>query len=250
MITQNKIILSLSLALNLIFVCLTIIFIIKKGGIVYLSNKVSFLIHPTQSELRSQTSQNKYEQAKNKIAQQLYKSNQAIVLVGDSLTYQGQWIEILPFSNLINGGISGDTTQKILNRIYDIVEAKPKKIFIMIGTNDVWHEDKTVDEVIANYRKILDIFKTKIPQTTVYIQSLLPVNNINYKLSIDSQDLSPINDKLKQLAQDFNYQYIDLYSSFIDASNQLNPNYTDDGVHLNNKGYLLWGNLIQKYVKN
>lgn len=250
MIPQNKIILYLSLVLNLFFVCLSIIFVIKKGGIVYLSNKVSLLIEPTQSELRRHSSQDKYDEVKNKIFQQLSNSNQAIVLVGDSLTHQGQWIDILQTSNLINGGISGDTTQRMLNRLDEIIEAKPRKIFIMIGTNDIWNEHRTVDEVIANYRKILDLLKTKSPQTTVYIQSLLPINNINYNLSIDNNDLSLINNSLRQLAQEFNYPYIDLHSSFINPSNQLNPNYTYDGVHLNGKGYLLWGNLIQKYVKN
>ncbi|GBF78788.1 GDSL-type esterase/lipase family protein [Aphanothece sacrum] len=256
MITQNKILLSLSLAFNLIFICLTIIFIVRKGGFSYISKKLEFLMSFNQSaELlfnrnnRRNSYQTSYYTAKNKIFKQLPNSDQEIILVGDSLTDQGEWSEILQNYNVINRGISGDTTDGILNRIDEIIDAKPRKLFIMIGTNDIWNEQKTVDEVILNYQEILDIIKTKSPQTSVYIQSILPVNNINYSLSIDSNDLSPINDKLKKLAQEFNYQYIDLYSNFIDTSNQLNSNYTYDGVHLNGKGYLLWGNLIKKYVE-
>jgi lysophospholipase L1-like esterase len=119
----------------------------------------------------------------------------------------------------------------------------------MIGTNDIWNEQKTITQIINNYRQILNIIKTQSPQTKVYIQSILPVNNINYSIKIDNNDLSLVNNNLKKLAEEFNYQYIDLFSNFIDDSKQLNTDYTYDGVHLNGKGYLLWGKLVKNYVE-
>ncbi|MGB5595421.1 MAG: GDSL-type esterase/lipase family protein [Crocosphaera sp.] len=221
----------------------------------YLVQKVPFLNLINQetevlskNQPRRQTYRGRYYQAKTTIFQQLPNSNQEIIFLGDSLTDQGEWAEILQNPRVINRGISGDTTEGVLNRFNEIIEAKPQKIFLMIGTNDIWNEQKTVTEIINNYRQILKIIKTKSPQTKVYVQTLLPVNNINYSLKINNNDLFLVNDNLKQLAQEFNYQYIDLYSSFIDASQQLNPDYTYDGVHLNGKGYLLWGKLIKTYV--
>ncbi|MEA5508497.1 GDSL-type esterase/lipase family protein [Crocosphaera sp. UHCC 0190] len=255
MSNKTRNLLYLSLSINFIFVILTTTFLIRKGGIYYLAKKLQSLNSIRQqtelsskSKPRRQTYQGRYYQAKSTIFQQLPNSNQEIIFLGDSLTDQGEWSEILQNSKVINRGISGDTTEGVLNRFDEIIAAKPKKIFLMIGTNDIWNEQKTVDEIIINYRNILNIIKTQSPQTKVYIQSLLPVNNLKYNIKINNDDVFLVNDNLKKLAQEFNYQYIDLSSSFLDTSKQLNPNYTYDGVHLNGKGYLLWGKLIKNHV--
>ncbi|MDJ0661798.1 MAG: GDSL-type esterase/lipase family protein [Crocosphaera sp.] len=196
-----------------------------------------------------QSYQTPYYQKKVQEFYQNPGTDQDIFLVGDSLTDQGNWRQLLNKTNLKNRGISGDTTKGVLNRLDEIINAQPQKIFIMIGVNDLWNETKTVDEIISNYKEILTTLQNQTPQSTIYIQSLLPINNRDYPIKIDNQDIMEVNQKLQILATEFNDEYLDIYSYFVDESNQLKMSYTDDGVHLTPNGYQEWANAIAKWVK-
>lgn len=247
----------LSVLLNFLFIVLAMVFVMRRGGIPYLIDKLSFLDRTsqqernrTQKEYRQNTYRTSYHGMKTKIFSQLPNAENEIVFLGDSLTDQGEWAELLKNSHIVNRGISGNTTEGILVRLDEVIESKPKKIFLLIGTNDFWNEGKSVDEVLQRYRTILTEIAQKTPDTKVYLQSILPVNTIDYNPRIDNQKLSEFNPFLEKLAAEFSYQYIDLYPHFLDENQQLNREYTTDGVHLNGKGYILWKNLIERYVND
>jgi lysophospholipase L1-like esterase len=42
--------------------------------------------------------------------------------------------------------------------------------------------------------------------------------------------------------------YINLYPLFVDSTGYLDASFSNDGVHLNGKAYLLWKAAISKYV--
>lgn len=64
-----------------------------------------------------------------------YKTKADIVMVGDSITDGSEWHEMFPQLNIVNRGISGDTTVGVLNRLEGITQTQAKKAFIMIGVN-------------------------------------------------------------------------------------------------------------------
>lgn len=64
-----------------------------------------------------------------------YKTKADIVMVGDSITDGAEWHEMFPQLNIVNRGISGDTTVGVLNRLEGITQTQAKKAFIMIGVN-------------------------------------------------------------------------------------------------------------------
>lgn len=66
----------------------------------------------------------------------------SIVFLGDSLTFRTEWSELFPEEIVINRGIGRDTTAGVLKRLDHIIEAKPKKIFILIGVNDLKSQKK------------------------------------------------------------------------------------------------------------
>ncbi len=250
---KNQYLLLFSLILNIIFFVFVLVFVFKKGGLSYLSSKFSW---SKTSQLqavspRPQSQEdflNRYYRVKTESFRQLPNSHQDIVFVGDSLTDYGEWAETLNNSKIRNRGISGDTTEGVLYRINEIIENNPRKIFIMIGTNDLRHTNKSRDLIVNNYRKILEVFQTRTPNTKVYVLSLLPVNNVIYNNKWDNQEIIDTNYKLQQLAQNFSYQYLDLHSYFADRDNQLKTQYTYDGLHVNGRGYLLWSKAIAPYV--
>jgi len=178
----------------------------------------------------------------------LPKIERKIMFLGDSLTDLCEWAEILKDDQIINRGICGDTTDGILNRINNIVESKPKKLFLMIGINDL-NQGVPVEDVANNYQLILETLKDQVPEVQIFIQSLLPINNQLRNHDVN-QKIIDLNYKLKQLAETFSFQYINLLSAFLDKNNQLDAAYTSDGVHLNGQGYLIWKEIIEKDVVN
>jgi len=99
-----------------------------------------------------------------------------IILLGDSITNCANWDELFPNKKIVNRGISGDITLGVLDRMEEIVKRKPKKIFILIGINDISIDlDKSI--ILTNYQAIISKIKKDNPKTIVYVQSILPTND-------------------------------------------------------------------------
>jgi len=241
-----KIALLVSTLLNLLFFGLCSIFVTKRGGITYLIRKLAFL-QPFQLRVAAMYDTPFYQDKKSHF-ETLPKSEAEIIFLGDSLTDLCEWSEFFRNNRIKNRGICGDTTDGILNRITNIVDSQPQKIFIMISINDL-NQGRDVESIFGNYKQILEVFKNQIPATEIYIQSVLPVTKRFNEAEINEK-IVQLNAKLKDLAKEFSVQYIDLFSCFLDKNNQLDARYTLDGVHLNGEGYLLWKQVIEKDVVN
>jgi lysophospholipase L1-like esterase len=175
-----------------------------------------------------------------------------IMFIGNSITEGANWKKLLKDSTIINRGISGDITFGVLNRVEDVIKRKPSKLFILIGINDLFKE--IPDEVILqNILSFIRQVKSGSTKTTLFIQSILPVNKSfkNFPKNYDKEDhIVTINTQLKKLNKHFGYTYIDLYNQFTDANLQLDEKYSYDGLHLNTSGYLHWVEIIKtsKYL--
>ena len=101
-----------------------------------------------------------------------------VILLGDSLTEQAPWAEILP-CRVANFGISGDTSESILNRIDDVISAKPSAVFLMIGANDIGFRTPPNDTA-KNIVKIANrLSRASIPLT---IHPVLPILGAELKV--------------------------------------------------------------------
>lgn len=224
-----------SLVLNLLFIIVGLFLIQKLGGLKHVIYKAT---HRGLAEV--------YEHRKN-IFELLPERDSAIVFLGNSITAQCEWAELFDNSRIINRGIPGDATDGILVRLPHILKHNPKKIFLMIGVNDLFYHE--IPYIIENYKKIVEEIITKSPNTQLYIQSVLPINNKVKHSIIDNETIRNLNEQIKEIS-DYNHLiYIDLYSKLIDDKEDLNADFTKDGIHLNGNGYMIWKNEIEKYVQ-
>lgn len=165
-----------------------------------------------------------------------------IVFLGDSITDGGNWSEMFHNPLIKNRGISGDVTQGVLDRLGEVVESKPAKIFLMIGINDL-ARGLTEKEILANIKSIIRRIRKKSPETTLYLQSLLPVNP-DFPIFPDHTDkgaqIKNINIVLRRMAGDYGAVFVDLYPLFTVEGDKLNPDFTNDGLHLTGAGYAVW----------
>ena len=171
-----------------------------------------------------------------------------IIFVGNSITDIGEWAEIWQNKHVKNRGVSGDNTFGVIARLDEIVSSKPSKIFIMIGINDI--AKNTPDTiVIKNYLRIIEIIKTKTPKTKLIFQSILPTNNeftdfIRYQ-NKDSHIVA-LNKALEKICLDKGLHFVNLYPAFANELGKLNKAYTNDGLHINGYGFMLWKKILQQ----
>ena len=233
-----------SLFINVLFFIGFALLIAKKGGVSYLFNKILNVFQPNKS---INIDYPPYYWHKKSQFEKLPKSELDIIMLGDSITDEGEWTELLGL-NVKNRGISGDTIERILHRLDTILESKPKQIFLMIGINDLINDGKSVTKILEQYKQLLRNFPENTPNTKVFIQSVLPLNNKVDLYWQDNKNILKLNSGLKKLAKEFNYEYIDIFSLLLDSENQLDAQYTVDGLHLNGQAYLIWKAVIEKYM--
>ena len=162
------------------------------------------------------------------------------IMLGDSITDEGSWDELLNNDTIQNRGISGDTTDGVLDRL-NSVNKNIKQVFIMIGVNDIMR-GKSVDEIYANYLKIIQVFKEK--NIKIHIQSTLYIGETR------KADFNPkveeLNKRLEKYASENKITFINLNPIF--APNKvLKKEFTFDDLHLNGTAYKLWTQEIKKY---
>lgn len=182
-----------------------------------------------------------YKHKKSQFEMLAQNDKYKIVMLGDSITDEGQWDELLNLDTIQNRGISGDTTDGVLQRL-DSLNKNIEKVFIMIGVNDIMR-GKSVDEIFTNYQKIVQILKEK--KIKVYIQSTLFIGEKraeNFNIKVEN-----LNIKLKQFASDNNLIFIDL-NKILSSDKMLKHELTSDDLHLNGSAYNLWASEIKKYI--
>ncbi|MGM9846036.1 MAG: GDSL-type esterase/lipase family protein [Muribaculaceae bacterium] len=174
----------------------------------------------------------------------------SIVMLGNSLTHGCEWHELFDNPHILNRGINGDTAQGILDRLDPIVAGKPAKIFLLTGVNDVSH-DLSADSVVTAICKVIDTIRQASPDTRLYVQSLLPINNAfgRYKrLAGKEQTIRDINALLEPKVSAAGATWINLYPAFCDAEGNLRSDLTNDGLHLLAPGYAIWHDILLPYI--
>ena len=199
--------------------------------------------------------QKKQEEKLKAIENKEKKKYTDIVLLGDSLT---DYYDLDKYYDidLINSGVAGWTTDDILNNLDEkVFKYYPKKLILLIGTNDLVYE-KDVEYITKNIKKIVEKIKKKRPYTKIYIESLYPVNNTDSE-KIDknmvkgrkNSDIKEINKSLEKYCKKNKYTYINMYDELVDKNGNLKLEYTKEGLHMSDDGYKINTKKLKKYVE-
>lgn len=181
-----------------------------------------------------------------------YKNSSSdIIFLGNSITAHAQWAELLKNPHVKNRGISGDITFGVLQRLKEVTEGTPAKVFLLIGINDI--SRNIPDElIINNIDEIVSRIKSASPKTKVYLQTILPVNNSFTKFKNHynkDEHIATVNSGIKLIAKKNGSTLIDSHQLFLGSDGRLEKNYTHDGLHLTAEGYSLWAKTLKKYIR-
>ena len=186
------------------------------------------------------------------------------LFIGDSITqlwdipaYVGNKLFI------VNRAIGGDDSTYLLRRLdADCIQLRPKKCFLMIGTNDItqteydhWWRKKgrPVQEVFKDYKiNILGIIqKCKEAAIPLLLCSIIPSDIAPpFDKQTRFEMTCAINRFLQESASQNHLAYIDYHSALCASNGQtILPGYTEDGIHPNAACYGAMAKILKEYLK-
>ncbi len=105
-----------------------------------------------------------------------------LVFIGDSITqnfdktaYQPVWQKFYGARHALNLGYGGDTTGAALWRIArgELDGLSPRVTVILLGTNDT-NLKRTPAQTVSGVLSVVDVVKTRLPQTRILLLGILP----------------------------------------------------------------------------
>lgn len=168
--------------------------------------------------------------------------DKSIVFVGDSHVQFNEWAELFRNPEVVNRGIAGETTKQLAERIESVAAERPAKIFIIIGTNDIWiNYDR--DKTLENYGEILSTINKLSPKTQVYACAVFPSSWGR----VPTDKVVTLNAQIRKLVERKGYTFVDTYTPLV-KDGLINASLTWDGIHLNSKGYSAIKAVLLPYV--
>lgn len=173
-----------------------------------------------------------------------------LVLFGDSLLNRFDVQGLHCEKPILNCGIDGATSQTLYLVLDEVIQLKPAQILFLVGTNDLddAHEFDCLDITFALFNMVSSIYQ-QLPNTKVTLLTPLPIDECRQRTrSRNNRTLKMLGNEIKALKDDLPIEVIDMYTPFLDDSNSLNHELTCDGLHLNDKGYALFADLLKGRV--
>jgi len=185
--------------------------------------------------------------------QRLYPTQHAdIVMLGDSLTAEAEWRELLPGRDVVNRGVAGQTAAEILARIDDVRRLRPRIVIIMAGINDLSIGQSPV-QVAATYAALVDSLAA--PETTILVQPVIHVAHDRDAMGLPrfwrnrrNDKIAELNDKIRALAAERRLRFLDVNATLA-PTGELSDEMTTDGTHLRAKAYLLWAEAVERAIE-
>ena len=186
------------------------------------------------------------------------KDEKRVVFMGDSITDGWKLASYFPSKPYINRGISGQTTPQMLVRFRpDVISLKPQVVVILAGTNDIAGNTgpMTLEAIEGNIASMFELARAS--DIRVVIASVLPVSDyaknregkpINQTTRRPPEKIIAINEWLKKQAAQTGLTYLDYFSAMVDEKGFLKEELSNDGLHPNDKGYVVMQPLVEQAI--
>lgn len=167
-----------------------------------------------------------------------------LLFIGDSMIEYFDWQQRFRGYEVLNKGLSGETVTELFWRSKRLIPEinAPDLVLIMIGTNNVAMEDFSFVPV---YRDIIAEYRQAFPAAVIVVNSLLPMQLFYFA----ADTVVKMNEKLQKLAEESGVLFLDAHGALADKNGTPRAGVLADEVHLTMRGYGLWADSIEGFLK-
>ncbi len=166
-----------------------------------------------------------------------------IVFVGSSSIRLWKTLEQdFPSRNVINRGFGGSQIIDNIRFAHRIVTPyEPRMVVFFAGTNDI-ADGRSAETVLAHYKAFVGKVREKLPETKIAYIAITPAPSRWDKV----KTIRRANELIEAYCQTQpNLTFIDTASHMVDETGGPRPDlFVDDRLHLNEKGYEIWRQVI------
>jgi lysophospholipase L1-like esterase len=172
-----------------------------------------------------------------------------VLLVGSSSFTRWDSVQAaFPDHKILNRAFGGSRLEDLIRYANDVIfPYKPKQIVVYCGENDLASPDSvSVDSVVANFKKLFNLIRTKYKTT--------PIAFVSMKPSLRRQRLLPkfveANEKIRAFLATQRYtKYINVYDKMLKVDGTVMDDiFVEDRLHMNEKGYAIWREVLEPYL--
>src|SRR5262245_61986752 len=213
-----------------------------------------------EARLKDWPSLGRYSEANRQLSPAA-RNEGRVVFLGDSIT--DLWDDpgsggFFPGKPYVNRGIGGETTAQMLIRFHqDVVELGPKVVVILAGTNDIAGNTgpTTLHAIENNLASMWELAGEH--GIRVVTASLRPVSDyeknregepIKQTTRRPPDQIIKLNGWIEYNAPKHGHVYLDYFSALVDEKGFLKDELSDDGLHVNAKGYAVMGPLAENAI--
>ena len=228
-----------------IMICILVAIVVFLAGMsmdkLTRSNQKNEVVEKTEKE----TKKKKYDKL---------KTNENILILGDSITELYPIDEIYGSLPIVKSGVSGYKTTDILKRMNEMAyEYNPTKVFLLIGINDIAYDTsaENVDETLNNIKTIIKNLKNNRKNAKLYVESIYPINRELNKNKINEdikKTIIKMNSEIKNICKENKSIYINMHDELTDDDGNFSEDYTNDGIHPNTLGYAKITRVLMPYI--
>ena len=195
------------------------------------------------------------EDIENIVSTNTVEPQKTILFLGDSLTagyrldvadsYPKQLQSLLQENNysykVINGGVSGNTSQNLLDRIELYDDISVDMYFVAIGANDGLRQ-QSLEDMKNNIENTLQHIKQASPEATIILSGMQLPLNTGVQYSKEFTEIFPAIAKQEKIL------LFPFLLEWVARKQELN---LDDGIHPNKQGYtIIADNIYQFFIQN
>ena len=142
-------------------------------------------------------------------------------------------------------------TKHVVGTLAQALEEKAgqyKKVYIMLGTNELGGEDSHLRQYASSMESIIDLVRQRQPEATIYLLSILPVSEerSGKDTHFNRENVLAFNERLAQISADKEVYYVDTWSVLADENGYLPASAClSDGIHILAPQYAM----LRSYLK-
>lgn len=181
--------------------------------------------------------------------------------VGDSITTGIEGYSILPDTNVVAAiGVNLSNVQSAA--VFEVKAGEkitfldalgrigPKKIYVMLGANGLAFLSS--EETVNLYSQFVDKIKAQHPESIIYVQSILPIDEAlfkaNYQGELTNSKIDETNMQLQKMAEEKQVYYIDISPIFKNENGGLISEASTDGLHFKSDYYTKWIDYLKEHT--